>query len=199
MGLLGIEDVKFSSTGATVTSAKDGTRGYILSRTTEHNGRPVCFVFAGDSPKADGTSVTLKPKELEAAVNYQLAADGLAYPTYYTGLFFDLRRKITRAVIAARKAGKGLWPQDKTTTGVDASSVAAIEDREIMLPKLFRRLVAFMGSGGSVAGFKQYLTSHPDPVTFLPNGHFTNLDTFVEVQSDTVRLTVNPEQLVFRS
>ena len=125
-------------------------------------------------------------------------AAGLAYGTYYSGLFYDLRRKITQAVVAARKAGKGFWPQDKTKSGVDASSVTALQDREIMLPKLFRRLIAFMGSGGSVAGFKQVLATHPDPVIELKTGHFTNLDTFIDVQGDQVRLTVNPEQLVFR-
>lgn len=194
---LGIKKVKFDNAGK-VTSAQDGTRGYILSRTTEKNHRPVSFVFAGDAEEDDGTQVLLRPDRLEKSVNYRSALAGLAYPTYYSGLFSDLRKKITAAVAQARKGGgKGIWPKDKTTKGFIVSSLASVTDDVVILPKLFRRIINFIGNGGSIDGFKDYLAANPDPVLELTTGHFTNLDTFVEVTANEVKLTVEPENLVF--
>jgi hypothetical protein len=195
---LGIKNVKFGQNGLTVVSAQDGTRGYILSRKTEGNRRPVAFVFAGDPPEADGASVFLKTDRLESSLNFKSAKEGLAYPTYYEGLFPDLRKKITDTVTIARNAPKGLWKKDKTNKGFDVSTLSGVTDKAVILPKLFRRIVSFMGNGGGIAGFKQFLETNPDPVFELTAGHSTNLDTFVEVQGHTVRLTVEPERLIFK-
>ncbi len=194
---LGIRKVMFDKNGK-VVSAQDGTCGYILSRTAEQNHRPVSFVFAGDAEEEDGAQVFFLPDRLEDSVNYKSALAGLAYPTYYTGLFSDLRKKITAAVAQARKGGgKGIWPKDKTTKGFMVSNLSSVTDGAIILPKLFRRIVSYMGEGGNIAGFKDYLIANPDPVLELKTGHFTNLDTFVEVEGNKVKLTVEPENLVF--
>lgn len=195
---LGIKNVVFNESRTKVVSAEDGTHGYILSRKTEINRRPVSFVFTGEAAEADGKSVFLDADRLEQSVNYKSPLAGLAYPTYYTGLFSDLRKKITSAVAQARKnGGKGIWPKDKTTKGFTVSSLSSVTDDVVILPKLFRRIVKFMGDGGGVAGFKDYLAANPDPVLELSTGHFTNLDTFVELTGNQVKLTVEPENLVF--
>src|SRR5262249_34121363 len=194
---LGIMQVKFNDARTRVVSAEDGTPGYILSRKVEHNRRPVSFVFAGVAEEDDGASIFLKPDGLEASVNYKSVQAGLAYPTYYTGLFPDLRSKFTMATQKARADEKGLYPQDDTNTGFGVPNIEAVTATHIILPKLFRRIVSFMGAGGGIQGFKNFLASNPDPVMELKTGHFTNLDTFVEVTGDTVKLTVEPENLVF--
>jgi endonuclease YncB( thermonuclease family) len=198
LGALGIKKVKFDKTGTKVVSAQDGTHGYILSRTTEKYHRPVSFIFAGDAEEADGAQVFLRPDRLEDSVNYKSALAGLAYPTYYSGLFSDLRKKITSAVNKAQKGhGKGIWAQDKTIKGFTVSSLASVTDDEVILPKLFRRIINFMGDGGGIDGFKDYLAANPDAVLELKTGHFTHLDTFVEVKGNKVKLTAEPENLVF--
>lgn len=194
---LNIKNVKFDATRSKVISAQDGTRGYILARKAEKNHRPVAFVFAGEAPEDDGSSVFLPADRVESSVNYRTTLAGLAYPTYYSGLFPDLRQKITTAVAQARQKKLGVWLKDHTTAGFRVTSISSVTDREIILPKLFRRLVNFMGNGGSVAGFKAFLAINPDPVVELQTGHFTNLDTFVEVTGNKVRLTIEPEKLVF--
>jgi hypothetical protein len=194
---LGIEQVKFNAGGTRVVSAKDGTRGYILSRKVEQNRRPVSFVFAGDAEEEDGASVFLKPNRLEASLNFKSADAGLAYPTYYTGLFPELRRAITDAVRKAREDKKGLWPEDKTNAGFNVPNIEAVTETHIILPKLFRRIVSFMGDGGDIQKLKSFLEADPDPALDLRNGHFTNLDTFVEVSGNKVKLTVEPENLIF--
>ena len=194
---LGIKQVKFSSDGTRVVSAKDGTAGYILSRMVEKNRRPVSFVFSGETSDADGAAIFLKPNGLEPSVNYKSVQAGLAYPTSYSGLFPDLRDKVTAAVEKARTGRKGFWPKDKTTAGFDVPDLSAVTDKHVILPKLFRRIVSFMGGGGSIQGFKTFLAANPDPVMAIKDRHFTNLDTFVEVEDDRVRLTLPPEGLVF--
>ena len=52
---------------------------------------------------------------LKESLNYKLIARGLAYPTYYNGLFSDLRNAFTDAMIKAKEENKGLWPYDRTT------------------------------------------------------------------------------------
>jgi len=195
---LGIKNVQFGPSGISVVSAQDGTRGYILARHTEANRRPVSFVYAGNSPEADGASVVLRSPRLKSSLNYKSVAAGLAYPTYYEGLFYDLRETLTEAAEAARKNNWGLWPRDRTNKGFKVPNVSAVTDTHVILPKLFRRIVSFIGAGGSIAGFKQYLEAYPDPVLDLSNGHFTNLDSFVQVTNKRVRLTVAPERLVFQ-
>ncbi len=194
---LAIKSVKFDESGTKIVFAKDATRGYVLSRKAERNHRPVAFVFAGDTEEDDGAQIFLRADRLESSLNYKSALAGMAYPTYYTGLFSDLRQKITSAVSRARHDGKGIWPKDKTTKGFSVSSLNSVTDREVILPKLFRRIVGFMGDGGSIDGFKDFLAANPDPLLELETGHFTNLDTFVEVTGNKVKLTVAPEGLVF--
>jgi hypothetical protein len=195
---LAIQQVQFDAAGIKVIAAQDGTRGYILARTAEKNGRPVSFVFAGDADEADGAPVFLHPDRLEGSLNYKSALAGLAYPTYYTGLFPDLRNKITSAVAQARQAGgKGVWPKDKTTVGFVVAGLTSVTEDHVILPKLFRRIISYIGTGGSIDGFVEFLAANPDPVLSLETGHFTNLDTFVQVTGQEVKLTVEPEKLVF--
>lgn len=196
LDLLGITNVEWNLAHTQVTKAKDGTPGYILSREVEHNRRAVSFLFTGNTDKPDGSQVRLDVSQLKKSVNYKMLQSGLAYPTYYKGLFPDLRNEMTAAVKSARTSGKGLWPQDKTTKGFEAT-LDNITETVVILPKLFRRLVSFFGNGGSVSGFKEYLERNPDPVLILDNGHFTHLDTVVEVDGDQVKLTQPPENLVF--
>lgn len=194
---LGIKAVKYSKTGIKVTSAKDNTRGYIVSAKAEGQGRPVSFVFAGNCAEADGTEISLEPERIESSVNCALALAGLAYPTYYSSLAPKLRDRITAAVTKARAAKAGLWPKDKTMSGAKASSLWWLTNREVILPKLFRRAVVHLASGGTLAGLKAYLAAHPDPVKNLTTGKWTKLDKLIEVEGKLMRLTVTPEELAF--
>jgi endonuclease YncB( thermonuclease family) len=58
--------IKPFSSDATVANIKllggnnNGLPGYILSSHSDRNGRPVCFVFTGDSSDPDGTNIFLE-------------------------------------------------------------------------------------------------------------------------------------------
>jgi endonuclease YncB( thermonuclease family) len=194
---LNITGVEWDVLRTRVTKANDGTRGYVVTRAVERNGRPVSFVFAGAAPKADGREVYLDVPLLRKSVNYKSVEAGLAYPTYYQGLFSDLRQGLTEATARARKAGREIWAVDRTTAGFEVRSLASITEQHVILPKLFRRLAEYLEGGGSVRGFKEFLARKRERVTIISSSHFTHFDTVVEVRGRVVRMTEPPENLVF--
>ena len=194
---LGLNEVVWNETQSTVVKAQDGTQGYILARSTESYRRPVAFVFAGETEERDGAEITLDGSILKESLNYRLLASGLAYPMYYNGLFSDLRLLLTKAATSARSEGKGLWPYDMTTRGFSVSSLKAITEEVAILPKLFRRIVDYMGEGGKIDGFKEHLQKGCEPLVRIQQVHFTRLDVIVDVRGEKVRLAEAPENLIF--
>ena len=176
--------------------AREGAGGYILARRVEKHGAPVAFVFAGGPVWPDGAEGLLDTALLKKSGNYQLIAAGLAYPTYYAGLLPELREELTRACREARNKQQGFWPLDRTNSGVAMDGPEALA-KNIIFPKLWRRLARFLKENGDLGGFKEYLELHPDPVTYLPTGRCGNLAEFVQVQDMSVKLTAAPEDLVF--
>jgi len=197
LGELGITDVEWNDTRSTVVAANDGTAGYVLSREVEPNRRPVAFAFTGSPPEADGAEVFLDEEILRTSLNYLSVERGLAYPTYYKGLFSDLREEMTAAVNRAREAGAGVWAVDRTNKGFLVEGMDSVTDEHVILPKLFRRLARFLEAGGPVSGFGGFLEAQAEEVMILPAAHATHFDTVVEVEDDVVRMTEPPENLIF--
>lgn len=197
MEFVGIEDVEWDRAHRTVIDARDGTPGYILARTVEKNGRPVAFVYTGEPPENDGADVLLDVNRLRDSYNYMALAEGLAYPTYYEGLFHDLREALTAAVADARTRDLGVHQDDKTNDGFKASTLRSITQQHAILPKLFRRLAEYIVNYGTAQGFKKKLAQSKEPVLDLRTSNFTHFDTFIEQKDDKIRLTRRPEELVF--
>lgn len=197
LSCLGIHEVVWDETQSRVIKAEDGTEGYILARSTEINRRPVAFVFAGECIEKDGSMITLNESILKKSLNYGLIARGLAYPMYYNGLFSDLRLPMTAAMKRAREDERGFWPYDLTTKGFSVPNLGTITNEVAILPKLFRRIVDYMGEGGNIDGFKDHLTKGCEPLVRVAQVHFTRLDSIVEVKGDRVMLTESPENLIF--
>jgi hypothetical protein len=195
--LLGITNVVWNPAHTLVSSADDATHGYIISREVEKNRRPVAFAYAGSNPHGDGSTVHLDEHLLMPSANYSLVAEGLAYPTFYQGLFSDLRTAMAAATVTARGQSRGVWASDVTVSGFDVSNPADLSTTIVIVPKLFRRLAEYFETGGSVAGFKAFLQAGDEGVTILPQGHFTHFDNVVDVVGDIIRMTVQPENLVF--
>jgi endonuclease YncB( thermonuclease family) len=195
---LGIEDLQTDAHLSVVMAVQDGTPGYVLSRTTDKYRRPIAFVFAGNTPESDGSSVFLTPERLRRSMNYQLLLAGLAFPTYYNGLFHDLRETCTEAVREARVDGRGVWALDCTNTGLIIEGLKSITDHCVIMPKLFRRLIDYM-DGGAVwqPGFIEWLQGRQEKVFIISKAHFTHLDTLVEVNGERIVMLEPPENLIF--
>lgn len=198
---LGFTEVKRNASETVTAATPEQVPGFILSRFSDKNGRPVSFVFKGDAPKPDGSSLFLDSDLLKQSANYFLLSEGLVYPTFYSKLFVDLRQELTRAAQQARADRKNLWNVDRTTAGFELDSLKTITDEAAILPKLFRRLVDYLSiNDGSVdlAGFPQNLAARGDRLLLLPEGRFTGLDNLLEVTGQTLKLTRPIEELVFQ-
>jgi hypothetical protein len=194
---VGITGVVWNQQATVVVAANDGTAGYILSRQVERNRRPVAFAFAGAPPEPDGKSIHLDAERLRESVNAEMLRSGLAYPTYYKGLFADLREECTALVSTARNALRGLWHEDKTNIGFEVTGMESITSDSVILPKLFRRLTAYLEGGGPVQGFTGYLEQLAEEVLIISTANSTHFDNLVEVIGNAVRMTQPPENLMF--
>jgi hypothetical protein len=194
---LGITNVVWNQSVTVVLSASDATEGFILAREIEKNHRPVAFAFRGDPGRPDGTQIVLKGPLLSQSVNHKQLADGMAYPTYYKGLFPDLREVLTTAAQNARSAGIGLWPSDRTELATQIQNQQQLEDDIVILPKLFRRLTEHLQGSGSIVNFKEFLASKQEGIFIIPTAHSTHFDTVIEVVDQTIKMLVPPEHIIF--
>ena len=199
----GFKTVERDERGRVTSATPIKVAGHILTRFADKYGRAVAFAFPGQRPgrSADLSQVHLDVKTLKNSANYRQVADGLAYPTFYSLLFPDLRDALAEAAGKARKDGLGLWPRDVTNSGFKLSSRRQLADELVILPKLFRRLVDYLAldeSGGvSLTGFSAFLDSRNDRLFTVPDGHATEFETLVSVKRQTVNLTIEPERIVF--
>jgi hypothetical protein len=93
-----------------------------------------------------------------------------------------------------------VWEDDATTSGATITSLEALDDQLVILPKLFRRLVDYLALDAgdiSLAGFLAFLASRDDRLFVIPDGHATGLDNITRVEGQTVRLLHPPEDLIF--
>ncbi|BAZ48978.1 hypothetical protein NIES4103_15890 [Nostoc sp. NIES-4103] len=184
-----------------VTAAEpEEVPGFILTRFADTYGRSVAFAFKGNSDAEDGSSIYFDKSLLKKSANYHLLNKGLAYPTFYSQLYPDIRKELIAVTEKVRKEKKGLWALDKTNDGFVLEDLETITDNIVILPKLFRRLLGYLAiNDGSVSieGFPNYLKSLSDRVIILPEGHVTGFDFVVQVDGQNIKLTAQPEDLVF--
>lgn len=198
---LGFKSVQRDEDDTVTSSDPSGCAGYILTRFADIYGRPVSFAFRGSRRTRSDRRVWLDVTTVKASANYQLLAKGLVYPTFYSKLYPDVREAMADAAMKARKSHDGVWADDVTLPGFTLHSRDELEQEYVLLPKLFRRLVDYLGLDNtgkvSLKRFDEYLATRDDKLFTVPTGHATSLDTLVEIHRQQVRLTVSPEQIVF--
>jgi hypothetical protein len=167
LAYLGVSDAKWKTFGKSryISEAKiqnvlvkkkleDRIPGYIICGDIEMNGRPVAFVFIGDTSAPDGVNVPTDQlaANLHYSANYHLLRSGMVYPLYFMSLAGKLRAKLTeatqQALDAARKAPPimpgattNIWQIDASMQGVDITSLAIITEQKAVYPYLFRKVI----------------------------------------------------------
>ncbi|MFN8251782.1 MAG: thermonuclease family protein [Ferruginibacter sp.] len=212
LGLMGFKNVQLGPSQKEVTAvSNDGVEGYILTRYIDNPkyNRPVSFVFPGKTSLPDGKdNVFLSVSLLKNSINYKMMQAGFVYPVYYNTLFFDLRNEFNKALKLARSKKKNIWNPakgDKTNKGFSAVKMVDLEDKEVIFPKMFRRLADYYGDKKitypkSLKNFKEkYLPSKGDRIEIMSINHTTDaLDFVVDVVgSNKLRLKYLPEDLKF--
>jgi hypothetical protein len=140
----------------------DNIPAYIVTSNIEKNGRPLAWVFPGNTNDPDGSELTkeMLANRLEKSVNYQLLRYGLVYPYFFMTLAGRLRDKLIEAVRRAQADGlqkrqalensvaertrkiPNLWVYDRSVTdGLKIVDLKNITDEMEIHPYLFRKIV----------------------------------------------------------
>lgn len=197
---LGFETAERDAHGTVISAEPEEVPGHIMSRFADKYGRAVSFAFGGEAPEQDGSQVFLDVDRERTSANHAMLDSGLAYPTFYSLLYVDLRKAMADAAESARAGARCVWLKDVTTTGFELTSRDQLREL-VILPKLFRRLVDYLDldeSGGvSLGGFAHFLDTRNDRLFTVPDGHSTELATLVTVADQHVQLSTPPENIVF--
>lgn len=199
---LGFTEVERDDGGVVTRSVPDAAPGHILTGAADSHGRAVALAFAARrrGPAPDLSQVVPDVRALQNSANWAMLRQGVAFPTFYTMLDASLREEFVAATAHARSQQRGVWPRDLTESGFEVRSGEQLS-RQVVLPKLFRRLADYLTLSGpdevNLAGFRDYLAARADRLITIPDGNVTYLDSLVEVVGPRVRLTVPPERIVF--
>lgn len=181
---------------------QDSVRGHVLSNGIDANGRLIAFVYPGEHPAPDGSTVFLDEKLADQSVNAELLAAGNAYPAFYATLPTTLRSHLVETSRQARHERAGLWPRSTA----DPSRPATVRDladlqQQVIWPKLFRRIVPYFASGFTdFDGFESWLRADPvnrDDELFLINRmERGNLHDVIRAAGQQIQLTEWPEDFI---
>jgi endonuclease YncB( thermonuclease family) len=182
---------------------QDKLVGYVLSNGIDANGRMIGFVFPGDPPAADGSSIFLDNNGVDRSVNAQLLADGLVYPAFYSTLPATLRTHLAKSSRAARSAKAGIWARATADPNGKATATDLTELEILVLwPKLFRRIVPYFAAGHTTFDmFDTWLRAdavHRDDRLLLLSDPVEpgNMHDIISAASQQVQLIRWPEDIV---
>ena len=176
-------------------SLSDTPRGYVLTRAADAHGRPIAFAFAGDAPEDDGDPIFLDRDRLRESVNFLQVQSGFAYPLYYNTLFRSLRNAFNEALDEARAEQRGYWKRDATMSGVTVETRPELSVISPIWPKLWRRLEEFLRNNQGLDGFLDFIRNSGERADNLDTFEQSSLDNFMDVDVNTVRMTVDPRQI----
>ncbi len=175
--------------------------GYICSNQLGPNGRPIAFVFAGETTQADGASVFLGPDEIMESINIKQLKRGHAYPLFYDTLFDDLRERCIEVMLEAKREELGVWEADATNSG--AEWTGDVDTLAPIFPKLWRRIDKFVNDDTffdpdkPMHNLTEWIDQSSDERIVIPSqAIFTGFDNVIETTDTTVKMTVEPHDLV---
>lgn len=179
--------------------------GYILSSHTDGNGRPVCFVFAGDPPDWDNTGRgdELQVDLLRQSINYKLLQEGYVYPMFYETLYKELRDELVAATEEARAANREIWSGDRSLDGFQVDIPPNLSALPPVFPKLWRRLQSFYqrpsNRNKGLEEFRRALARGKDRLFTIPDQRSIKFSTALKVDGDKLKMLYKPEEMVFES
>lgn len=175
-------------------------RGFILTRQTDVNRRPISFAFSGEIAQPDGADLFLDGPLIQRSVNYKMVESGFAYTMFYETLFMEIRSELAAAFVAARVAKRALHQNDATLIGVEVKDRSDLAIIPPIFPKLWRRLEEYFRNHSNLADFIKWLAARDSEKLSTLSDQRTAISfvNVVEVQGNTIRLLYSAEDMVFR-
>ncbi|PVZ08186.1 hypothetical protein C8D89_10969 [Actinomycetospora cinnamomea] len=93
-----------------------------------------------------------------------------------------------------------MWRDDATLTGLTLESIDIIAEERLVLPKLFRRLADYLAVNDGdpdFSGFLPHMDTHGGRVIRTDTSAVTGFGNVLHVDGQTVKLVLNPSELIF--
>ncbi len=195
----------------------DALDGYVVVNDMDRKGRPISWVFAGNTGTRNGSRLTTGElaQILDQSANYKLLAQGLVYPYFFFTLEAKLRDLLMGAVENARRQKMNIWSADKSDQGVWVRKFSELVKQDLIFPYLFRRLVKHQykrlmeGYWEALQKQSRYTPDTDDlflesffddtnPYVFLiDERNFKRLDEVVHVTKTKIQMKTHPGNIVF--
>lgn len=194
--LLQIDSVTYSLSLTQIVDANDGKSGFIASAGIDHFGRPISYVFPKNVRLKDGAILDSSTLPVEESVNFRLAREGLAYPTFYTTTDRTFAEKIRAVVTRARKTKRGIWSIDRTSD-FTIWDIRTLQEDILLLPKLFRRLVGFFDGYSEFDKLPDYMKKQRDNLVLWDGTKKKSLADLMEFNGRRIQMKTPVEDILF--
>jgi endonuclease YncB( thermonuclease family) len=194
--MLKIDTVTYSLGLTQVVAANDGKAGFIASATVDPFGRPVSYIFPKDANLTDGAVMDSSELPIDDSVNFQLAREGLVYPTFYTTTDRVFAEKIRAVVARARATKRGIWSIDRTSD-FTLLDIRTLQEDNLVMPKLFRRLVGFYDRYSDFGKLEEYMKKQRDNLVLWDGTKKKSLADLMTFEGRRLRLNTPVEDILF--
>jgi endonuclease YncB( thermonuclease family) len=178
----------------------------VLTHAADANGRIVSYLLPHQAAVADGHESRVDGHLLALSYNHRMLAQGHAYFLAYTSTPPEHQVLFRKAALAARDAGLGLWPLDRTEEWRLTAQEDLGPDGQLIFPKLFRRSCDFLAArrGGYAGNLADWLVTSragrgrdEDDMVVLDGRHETRLSELLHQRNSRVALLADPLELAF--
>lgn len=194
--MLEIKSVIYSLSLTQIVNADDGKPGFIASATTDHFGRLVSYVFPKSAKLNDGEVLDSATLPIGDSLNFQLAREGLVYPTFYTTTDRVFAQEIREVVSRARKTKRGIWSIDRTSD-FTLYDIRTLQEDILILPKLFRRLVTFFDNYSEFEQLTDYLKKQKDNLVLWDGTKKKSLADLMKISKRRIQIKTPIEDILF--
>ncbi len=194
--MIGIKNVIYSLSQTKIVDADDGKSGFIASASIDPFGRPVSYLFPKSAKLTDGAIMDSNSLPIENSLNFELAREGLVYPTFYIGTDRAFAEKIRAVVARARKTKRGIWSIDRTSD-FTLYDIRTLQEDILILPKLFRRLVKFFDNNSDFGMLSDYMKRQKDKLELWDGTKKDSLADLMKLSGRRIQLKTPPEDILF--
>lgn len=196
LDMLNIKSVTYSLSMTQIVDADDGKAGFIASASTDRFGRPVSYLFPKTAQLTDGAIMDSDTLPIEDSLNFQLAREGLVYPTFYTTTDRIFAEKIRAVVTRARKTKRGIWSIDRTPD-FTLLDIRTLQEDVLVMPKLFRRLVSFFDNYSDFGKLGEYMTKQRDNLVLWDGTKKKSLADLMKISGRRLQMKTPVEDILF--
>lgn len=196
LDMLNIKSVTYSLSMTQIVDADDGKPGFIASASTDRFGRPVSYVFPKSANLTDGAIMDSASMPIEDSLNFQLAREGLVYPTFYTTTDRIFAEKIRAVVTRARKTKRGIWSIDRTPD-FTLLDMRTLQEDVLVMPKLFRRLVSFFDNYSDFGKLEEYMKKQRDNLVLWDGTKKKSMADLMKITGRRLQMKTPVEDILF--